>query len=379
MKRIFVATIAVILAAAGLLAALASAGSTHHPSISTVMSGLDAPRGLALGKSGELYVAESGRGAPCAGVNEVTIPPRNMVYCVGDSGAISRLDRHGHQKRVADGLPSLVSKVTVPSADVIGPMDVLAGRHGRLLATIGWGGTPSARTQPASNGKPFGYLVRIGRKGKVRRVVDVAAFEQANNPAGGPVDSNPFGLLADKGRYLADAGANSLYRIRHGNVSLVTPFPAITNPAGCFVPVPPPGFPAPPTSEPVPTTVVRGPDHALYVGGLGGFPFCAGAATIWRVVPGQAPTVHLTGFKMIIDMAFGRDKSLYVLQYATSPSLPGGPGELIKVSRNGTRTVIPTAGLLQQPGGIVIGHHGALYVSNRTISAGGGEVLRIVP
>lgn len=50
--------------------------------------------------------------------------------------------------------------------------------------------------------------------------------------------------------------------------------------------------------ESVPTSVAYGPDGALYVSELTGFPFPAGASTIWRVVPGKAPTVYATGLTM---------------------------------------------------------------------------------
>jgi len=50
----------------------------------------------------------------------------------------------------------------------------------------------------------------------------------------------------------------------------------------------PPRFPQP--TDPVPTGLARGPDGALYVGLLTGVPFAPGAASVYRVVPGQAPT-----------------------------------------------------------------------------------------
>ena len=89
--------------------------------------------------------------------------------------------------------------------------------------------------------------------------------------------------------------------------------------------------------------------------------------------------MFLTGFKMIMDMAFAKDGSLYVLQYASSPFVIGGPGLIVKVSPNGTRTTLETGAALQQPAGLAIGKDGALYVSNKTVTPGGGEVLRILP
>ena len=97
-------------------------------------------------------------------------------------------------------------------------------------------------------------------------------------------------------------------------------------------------------------------------------------------MPGSTPTVYLGGFKAIIDMAFAKDGTLYVLQYASSPSGFGGPGQIVRVAPNGTRTVLETGAALLNPAGIAIGpRDGALYVTNKTVTPGGGEVLRIVP
>ena len=49
----------------------------------------------------------------------------------------------------------------------------------------------------------------------------------------------------------------------------------------------PPDFPGEPThnAEAVPTTVTIGPDGAIYVGELKGFPFRPGSSNIWRIKP----------------------------------------------------------------------------------------------
>lgn len=141
-----------------------------------------------------------------------------------------------------------------------------------------------------------------------------------------------------------------------------------------------PSTPAPPPfgqSEAVPTEVKRGPDGALYVSTLSGVPFLAGAAAIYRVVPGQAPQVYTGGFKTITDFDWGPDGSLYVVQFASSPVFFGGPGLLIRVAPDGTRTTISSA--LTSPTGVAVGSDGAIYVSNKGNPAGVGEVLRIVP
>jgi hypothetical protein len=127
----------------------------------------------------------------------------------------------------------------------------------------------------------------------------------------------------------------------------------------------------------VPTCVAVGPDGAYYVGELTGVPFAAGAARVYRVVPGQAPQVVHTGFKTIIDIDFGPDGSLYVLQIATGAFLSGS-GALIRVAPDGTRTTVASEGLVS-PTSVLVGDDGTIYVSNRGTSVGIGEVVRVTP
>jgi glucose/arabinose dehydrogenase len=134
----------------------------------------------------------------------------------------------------------------------------------------------------------------------------------------------------------------------------------------------------------VPTSVVAGPDGAYYVGELTGAPFFTGAANIYRVIPGEAPItnpeVYLTGFRMIIDIAFDAAGNLYVLQF-------GGaiPGVLKRVELNGCITApdfCPRTDVvsgLTRPTSLTIDPDGALYVTNNGTSPTAGEVIRIEP
>src|SRR5439155_15363337 len=132
------------------------------------------------------------------------------------------------------------------------------------------------------------------------------------------------------------------------------------------------------SADSVPTCAAVGPDDAYYVGGLSGVPFIPGAANIWRVVPGEAPEVFLSGFTQIIDLAFGSDGSLYVLQHGTGPFF-SGPGSIVRIAPDGSRTTVDTQGRLDHPAGLVVGSDHALYVSNRSTAPATGEVLRIAP
>jgi hypothetical protein len=130
----------------------------------------------------------------------------------------------------------------------------------------------------------------------------------------------------------------------------------------------------------VPTTVVEGPDGSLFVGELTGFPFPVGGARVYQVpANGGTPVVLAEGFTNIIDIALDGTGGGYVLEHDADGLLgPGTAGRLVHVSATGAQTVLTNANLTK-PGGITVGPDGALYITNMSTSAGGGEVVRLVP
>jgi hypothetical protein len=346
--------LAALVAIGVLAAAFSGGGAAVNPPGTVVMSGLDNPRHLAFGPEGALYVAEAGRGGsgPCIFI-------RGANQCAGSTGAVSRL-WHGAQERVVDGL---LSYAAASGNGATGPHGLSLQGRGNAYVTIGLGGetTPPSAFR-AIMGQGFGRTVRFQPNGKWRYADDIAAYEEAHDPAGGLVDSNPYGMLAQPGgRLVVDAGGNDLLRVRaNGRISTVATFPSR------------PGR----STDSVPTSVVVGPDGAYYVGELTGGPFTPGLARVYRVVPGHAPEVYGPAFSFIIDLAWGPDGHLYVLQFA---SLPGnsGPGILYRLESDGTKTPVVTD--LIAPGGVEFGPDGALYISNKSVLAGAGEVLRFDP
>jgi hypothetical protein len=332
-----------------------------HSRMTTVASGLDNPRGLTFGPDGSLYVAEAGRG----GAGPCFPGPEGPEVCLGASGAISKI-KHGKPYRVVRGLPSIAE---ANGGNAIGPSDV-SFRH-RMYYTVGLGADPALReTVLASEKKTLGWLFRDRR-----RVADIAGFEASANPDGGAEDSNPQSVLATwYGQLVADAGGNSLVWVSpRGTVREVATFPDTLVDAPPFLGLPP-GTKIP--MQAVPTSVVRGPDGAFYVGMLTGFPFQVGGATVYRVVPGKAPKVFATGFTNIIDIAFGPGGKLYVLEIAHNGLLSGDrTGALIKVGRHGSHRIVASTGLTN-PGGLAIRGHSA-YVSNCGTCAGTGSIVRI--
>ena len=348
--------------------ALAGAGAAGAATTRVVMSGLDNPRGLALGPLGSVYVAEAGRGGagPC-----FTPPIRGGVMCYGATGAISRL-WFGQQTRISSGLPSYAN---VATGEAAGPHDLVLG-PGDLRFSVGWAGEGLPRSVLPGVGEQFGHLYRFPIYGGPVSVADLTAYEFRANPDGGLPDSNPYGLLGEEGSTLVvDAGGNSLLRARdNGDISTLATFPSRTS-----------GRP----TDAVPTAVAAWPrsdsddskgntrGRTYYVSELTGVPFAAGAANIYRVVPGQAPTVAYSGFTTVIDLAFGPDGSLYVLEHSTGPVFFAMPGRLLRIAPDGTRSTVISG--LTRPGSVAVARNGTIYISNRANAIGSGEVLMVTP
>ena len=159
-------------------------------------------------------------------------------------------------------------------------------------------------------------------RGQVVEIADLGAYEERVNPDQvwntGEPDSNPFGMANLNGGtvLVSDAAANDLLIVdRSGRIDWVA----------VLTPQPNPGFPnAPggPIIQPVATSVAVGPDGAYYVGELTGFPAPAGLSRVWRIeagsrhvlCPSAACTLAASGFTSIMDLAFGPDGTLYVVE-----------------------------------------------------------------
>ena len=342
-----------------------------------VVDGLDNPRGLAFGPEGALYIAQAGSGGdgPCG-------PGPEGTRCYGDSGTISRYDlRNGSLTDVVTGLPSLATEDGQMFA--IGPNDLSFQGRGNLFFTIGFGGDPNAREELfGPDGAKLAHLGRATPNGAWKLLEDLGQFEADVNPTGDEVDSNPYGVLALAGKQIvADAGANALVQVRSNAISALATFPNRLVEAPPFLGLPP-GTQIP--MDAVPTSVAVGPDGDYYVGQLTGFPFPVGAANVYRVPQeGGTPEVFASGFTHIVDLAFGPDGSLYVLEIAKNGLLAAfttndWTGALIRIAPDGTRTEL-VPGVLTAPGGVAVGSDGVLYVTNNSIYSDAGEVLKIQP
>jgi hypothetical protein len=369
------------LTAAMVLVAAIPATADNVDDVDVIASGLDNPRHVAVSRDGDVYVAESGKGDP--DMSGSCFDSAEGFACTGATGAVTRISRHGRrqrQKRIAEGLASFAP---AGGGDAIGPHgifvkgdDVFVTNGGPTAPTRGTPPVVVPRDQLAAE-EPisalYGTLLELRRHGEPRLIADIWDFERDNNPdgvVGNPlIDSNPVDVLADRRRFfVADAGGNTVLRAsKRGEISVVSVFPSIP--------------PTPMGMNAVPTGVVKGPDGSLYVSQLTGFPFPVGGAQVFKVDPRTGDfESYASGFTNAMDLDFGRDGTLYVLEIDSNSLLvEGDEGGIWSVPPGGgtpQRIELP-AGTLTSPGGRAVGRRGDLFVSNRSTSAGRGQVLEI--
>ncbi|MGD9599196.1 MAG: ScyD/ScyE family protein [Steroidobacteraceae bacterium] len=356
-----------------LLGALMVAGGAFAATrVETIAQGLVNPRGIALAPNGWLYVAEAGSGGSgrCIPSPEQGQPPR----CYGETGALTRIDPDGiaPPRRVVTGLPSMAAAGGFAATS--GPVDVdFFGMQAYVV--MGWGGDPAARAGVGPKSSLFGTLLRVLPGGHVWQVADIAGHEARDNPDGTDIDSNPYGVLALPGRQIvADAGGNSLVE-RSLSHAWFRPHRSTRT----FAVLPRTAA----DLDAVATTVVEGPGGYIYAGELTGAPFFRGASTIYRIAPhGGDPEPYVSGLTAVVDMAFDRRGTLYIVEIA-SGLVPGpgadpgvGVGRLLRRKRNGPVEVVLDQGLVF-PSGLAIAHDGTLYLTNYGVFPGGGEVLKV--
>jgi hypothetical protein len=360
----------VVLLVGSVLALSGSAAGALPAAFKVVASGLHNPRKISLGADGSLYVVEAGTGGP-----------RCFSTCVGMTGSVTRV-LNGKQTRVVTGLMSLANPT---GTDAEGPADVVLQNGTYYVLEQDMRNLSSPVKMPLEQ-----YMVTAGQListppgvAKPSVVADLAAYEKAHNPDHGrgpgsrygqpPLESDPYSLAPYRGGFaVADAAANDLLWVSPtGKVSTLAVFP--TTPTRLTAIERRHLGRSSPTIlqvQATPTSVIPGPDGALYVGELTGWPYRPGSADVWRIVPGEKPKVFASGFTTISDIAFdGPD--LLVLEIASQGGLRGD-GVVIRVTPDRKRSVIASG--LTFPTGIAVGQ-GSIYVSNNGVSTHGEVVV----
>ena len=345
------------------------------PGMTVLAAGLNNGRGITIGPDGGLYVAESGYGDP----NNCGEVFPGFEACVGDSGSVTRIE-NGVQQRIATGLPSWSDS---SGFGATGPAGVTWKPRDAFFVTVGlgFGLSPDDLATVDPIGDSFGTLMRMNPNGFWSLQADIYGYEASNNPDGGEIDTNPYGVLAIQGRnrIVADAGGNALLKINNnGHVSTLAVFPDTLVPAPPFIG--PPGTMIP--MQAVPTSVTQGPNSTVYAAQLTGFPFPVGGAKVYQVWPNGFMQVKAEGFSAIVGMTTGPDGSLYVVEIAhdllACETAGICDGRLYKIDTAGVTTLL--ASDLPYPGGVAVDANGGIYVTLGSVFpeyAGGGQVVRL--
>ena len=306
-----------------------------------VLTGLQAPRGLAILGDGSLLIAE----------------------VLG--GRLLRFDPNGNLSVVTSGLPATYGgpaeryPIGVSAAVYMDTFFyyVVGEFRGSRYSTIYRLGE-SAIPEPLAGG--------VGRDGfPSTRLV------------------NPYDIVAvpNGGLFVSDSGSNAVLRIsKNGNISEYATFPQreVATPDGeRFIDV-------------VPTGLTLGPDGALFLSSFAGYPYPKGAAYIYRLEDvnkdGDAQdvgeiTVFAEGFSSATDLVFADDGALLVAEFSTDmPALLGDlgprtaaeiPGRLLR-HKNGVTEVV-SEGLVSPTSVVTV--EGRIFVSEEFA----GNVIEINP
>lgn len=212
------------------------------------------------------------------------------------------------------------------------------------------------------------YTLKAGEAPKL--LADLGTLEKDNNTGGDlnqegkpDIDSNPYDLVADGkgGAFVSDAAVNAVFHVSEaGDIVIYAQFPDRENPLF--------GTVGGPTFDQVPTGITLGPDGAVYVTTLTGFPFISGEARVYRLADGNGDgdatdegetTIHVEGLSAATDLAFDADGSLLVTEFSTD-FLKNAPGRLVRV-KDGQVTEV--AAPLISPTGVAVLPSGKIVVT----------------
>jgi hypothetical protein len=334
-----------------------------------------------LRASGNLLIL----GAALAVTANVMADPVNLPAATPVFGITTAPDQSLLVADAGSGIMELRKGSANPVAQLPGVTDVAAIGRGAMFAvtSVAFGGD--------------GRLYRVSR-GSMREVADLFEFESRVNPDGGIINTNPFdvAVLSGNAALVADAAANALLVVdQRGVVDWVATLPnEVVSTANVKAILGCPGSGAPPCglppaipAEPVATSIAIGPDGAYYMGELKGFPAPKGESRVWRVEPwarhavcGSSPDCRVVadGFTSIIDLAFGPDGTLYVVEldeqswFAMENGV--GTGGSVNACNSATWVCTQVATGLNQLTSATVGQDGKVSIVTNALTPGAATI-----
>lgn len=294
-----------------------------------VVGDLGAPRGLAFDADGNLLVADAGSGGEIQMV--MPGPEGESAVGMGMSGRIVSVAADGTVSDRIAGFPSYAMEM-----ETLGLYRAIPNGDSLWVVYSGAG--------PATTGAFWqDSVVELDAATlAVRRIINLNAFEVANDPDGNGYDSNVADIAWDGNGtlYIVDAGGNDLLSwTEEGGLQVVAAWP----------------------DNPVPTSIAIAENGDLYIGFLGAG-LAPGAGKIEHWSNGELAHTY-SGLNTITDILLDGD-TLYAVEMVLFTEQGPGPGRVITVDENGAT---PVAEGLPAPFGIAQGPDGALYVSFGTV------------
>ena len=395
-RRVVAAGVAVLaIVAANVAGAAPAVAKDHGPAITTFITGLNAPRGLAVDRQGSLYVSESGLAGP---------GPVGLAQ----TGKVSKYLRGRTNPVWSTGFETFyASEDPSQPPDVLGPEGISVfgsgcsshgrddksdngnGRDGcqiRMIMSESHDGIAAA-SGGALDATQAGLLFGLnGRTGKATEVSDVGdqMYKWTGDrkdlfPDDFP-DSNPYGVLVTKTKgshqartFVADAGANTISEVMgDGTLRVIAYIPNET---------------APPFRDATPTCIAQGPDGMLYVATLhfvaNLFVFGSGQSDVWRVDPNAnfptVPTIWASGLTTPTACTFDNQGNFWATEMF-QPNPAGPPGDVVRIPFKHPQQLDRIGGgVLPLPGGIAQGADGSMYVSVNSANPepNSGAVMKI--
>lgn len=356
----FAAALAVL---GALLAPAAASAQDGSYETSLYSWGIANPRGLSIDPTnGSLIVASLGTGYQDGAVWRLT-----------DLNGDGMADNGAEMRYALNNLPSWSLEIE-GSTEYTGSADAAVTADGEIYVVVGINPTDPmydkqfnavwSTAAENTSGNPF----RVANP-----YASLGVAEITQNPDGGIIDSNGYSIVvADDGTaYVNDAGANTTWKVApDGTVTPFAVYPAFANPIDF----------GPPFVDMVPTGLAIGPDGALYVSFLTGFPFLEGASMVYRLedLDGDGDAmeagemeVYADGLTTSTAIAFDTDGNLYATEFRgflTGQDMPSGR----VVMWDGGEWHVVAEGLIS-PTGLAIGWDNTIFVTQEFV----GQIVAI--
>jgi sugar lactone lactonase YvrE len=329
-------------------------GAEAAPSVSASVavsvhaSGLVNPRGIAAGPDGLLYVAEAGYGRP---TSSQRTDPQARTALASHSARVSRVDRAGQVEVLVDQLPSFYDgQLDHGAADLAFLDDTLY-----LLTSAG-----GYEVGDLQFDNQLLSLESLEPPGSARTVFNLTEYnlarlglsrEQVRSWTEG-TGGVPFALAALRGAlYVSDSLQQHVTRITpDGRTRRLIQYPPSTR---------------------MLAGLTAGPDGALYLAELGEQPRDDANARIIRLGPGGTAQTFLDKLPDVLDLTFGSDGALYLLQSARPGARTPLNGQVMVIRPDGGREVLASG--ISFPSSLVVASDGELYVTSDGYSDGGGQ------